>query len=123
MARFFGMTVRESVAVGVLMNTRGLVELIILNIGLDAGVLTEVSNPGVEGGGGDKKTGVASAFSVPGSGEFEFPELIPHPLSPPSPPPPFPSPTFFSVRTLTFPCPHHGARLGGWLGRLAGSRR
>ena len=42
MARFFGMTVRESVAVGVLMNTRGLVELIILNIGLDAGVLTEV---------------------------------------------------------------------------------
>lgn len=41
-ARFFGMTVRESLAVGVLMNTRGLVELIILNIGLDAGVLTEV---------------------------------------------------------------------------------
>lgn len=42
-ARFFGMTARESLAVGVLMNTRGLVELIILNIGLDAGVLTEVS--------------------------------------------------------------------------------
>ena len=41
-ARFFGMTRRESLAVGVLMNTRGLVELIILNIGLDAGVLTEV---------------------------------------------------------------------------------
>lgn len=41
-ARFFGMTHRESLAVGVLMNTRGLVELIILNIGLDAGVLTEV---------------------------------------------------------------------------------
>eukprot|EP00752_Nemacystus_decipiens_P004580 g4180.t1 len=40
-ARFFGMTRRESLAVGVLMNTRGLVELIILNIGLDAGVLTE----------------------------------------------------------------------------------
>ncbi|CAM9450601.1 unnamed protein product, partial [Ectocarpus sp. 12 AP-2014] len=40
-ARFFGMTPRESLAVGVLMNTRGLVELIILNIGLDAGVLTE----------------------------------------------------------------------------------
>lgn len=42
MARVFGMNVRESLAVGVLMNTRGLVELIILNIGLDAGVLTEV---------------------------------------------------------------------------------
>lgn len=41
-ARIFGMTPRESIAVGVLMNTRGLVELIILNIGLDAGVLTEV---------------------------------------------------------------------------------
>lgn len=41
-ARVFGMNVRESLAVGVLMNTRGLVELIILNIGLDAGVLTEV---------------------------------------------------------------------------------
>lgn len=41
-ARVFGMTPRESLAVGVLMNTRGLVELIILNIGLDAGVLTEV---------------------------------------------------------------------------------
>ncbi|CAN0457026.1 unnamed protein product, partial [Hapterophycus canaliculatus] len=40
-ARMFGMNVRESMAVGVLMNTRGLVELIILNIGLDAGVLTE----------------------------------------------------------------------------------
>ncbi|CAM9690702.1 unnamed protein product, partial [Scytosiphon promiscuus] len=40
-ARIFGMNVRESFAVGVLMNTRGLVELIILNIGLDAGVLTE----------------------------------------------------------------------------------
>ncbi|CAN0374897.1 unnamed protein product [Pylaiella littoralis] len=40
-ARVFGMTTRESLAVGVLMNTRGLVELIILNIGLDAGVLTE----------------------------------------------------------------------------------
>lgn len=46
MARFFGMTVRESLAVGVLMNTRGLVELIILNIGLDAGVLTEVRGEG-----------------------------------------------------------------------------
>lgn len=39
----FGMTGRESLAVGVLMNTRGLVELIILNIGLDGGVLTKVN--------------------------------------------------------------------------------
>lgn len=38
-----GMNPRESAAVGVLMNTRGLVELIILNIGLDAHVLTEVT--------------------------------------------------------------------------------
>jgi len=39
-ARFNGMSWRESAAVGVLMNTRGLVELIILNIGLDLGVLS-----------------------------------------------------------------------------------
>ena len=46
------MTTRESLAVGVLMNTRGLVELIILNIGLDAGVLTEVRERLGWGGGG-----------------------------------------------------------------------
>ena len=51
-ARTFGMTTRESLAVGVLMNTRGLVELIILNIGLDAGVLTEVRERLGWGGGG-----------------------------------------------------------------------
>jgi len=39
-ARISGMSWRESAAVGVLMNTRGLVELIILNIGLDLGVLS-----------------------------------------------------------------------------------
>lgn len=39
-ARFNGMSWREAAAVGVLMNTRGLVELIILNIGLDLGVLS-----------------------------------------------------------------------------------
>ena len=39
-ARFTGMTWRESGAVGVLMNTRGLMELVILNIGLDIGVIS-----------------------------------------------------------------------------------
>lgn len=39
-ARMNGMTWRESAAVGVLLNTRGLVELVILNIGLDLGVLS-----------------------------------------------------------------------------------
>jgi Kef-type K+ transport system membrane component KefB len=33
------MTWTESLAVGVLMNTRGLVELVVLNAGLDLGVL------------------------------------------------------------------------------------
>ncbi len=35
-----GMSLRESVAIGVMMNTRGLMELIILNIGLELGVLS-----------------------------------------------------------------------------------
>ena len=39
-ARVAGFTWRDSSALGVLMNTRGLVELIVLNIGLDLGVLT-----------------------------------------------------------------------------------
>lgn len=39
-ARMNGMTWRESAAIGVLMNTRGLVELVILNIGLDLGILS-----------------------------------------------------------------------------------
>jgi Kef-type K+ transport system membrane component KefB len=39
-ARLNGMSWRESAAVGVLMNTRGLVELVILNIGLDLGILS-----------------------------------------------------------------------------------
>ncbi|HYV04159.1 MAG TPA: cation:proton antiporter [Blastocatellia bacterium] len=39
-ARINGMTWRESAAIGVLMNTRGLVELVILNIGLDLGILS-----------------------------------------------------------------------------------
>ena len=38
--KFNGMSWRESAAVGILMNTRGLVELVILNIGLDLGVLS-----------------------------------------------------------------------------------
>lgn len=39
-ARFSGMSWREAGAVGVLMNTRGLMELVILNIGLDIGVIS-----------------------------------------------------------------------------------
>jgi Kef-type K+ transport system membrane component KefB/nucleotide-binding universal stress UspA family protein len=40
-ARFYGMTWRQSGLLGVLMNTRGLMELIILNIGLAFGVLSK----------------------------------------------------------------------------------
>jgi Kef-type K+ transport system membrane component KefB len=39
-ARLSGVPWRESAALGILMNTRGLVELIVLNIGLDIGVLS-----------------------------------------------------------------------------------
>lgn len=39
-ARLTGLTWRESSAIGVLMNTRGLMELIVLNIGLDLGVIS-----------------------------------------------------------------------------------
>jgi len=39
-ARLNGMTLRESAAVGILMNTRGLFELVVLNIGLDLGILS-----------------------------------------------------------------------------------
>jgi Kef-type K+ transport system membrane component KefB len=39
-AKISGMSWREAAAVGALMNTRGLVELIVLNIGLDLGVLS-----------------------------------------------------------------------------------
>jgi Kef-type K+ transport system membrane component KefB len=39
-ARWNGMSWREAAAVGILMNTRGLVELVILNIGLDLGILS-----------------------------------------------------------------------------------
>ncbi len=38
-SKISGMTWRESWAVGILMNTKGLVEIIVLNIGLDAGVI------------------------------------------------------------------------------------
>jgi Kef-type K+ transport system membrane component KefB len=40
-ARFCGLSWREAGAIGVLMNTRGLMELVILNIGRDLGVITE----------------------------------------------------------------------------------
>jgi Kef-type K+ transport system membrane component KefB len=39
-ARVTGLAWRDSAALGILMNTRGLVELIVLNIGLDLGVIT-----------------------------------------------------------------------------------
>jgi Kef-type K+ transport system membrane component KefB len=39
-ARMTGMGWREATAVGVLMNTRGLMELVILNVGLDIGVIS-----------------------------------------------------------------------------------
>ncbi len=40
-ARLTGMRWREAAALGTLMNTRGLMELIVLNIGLDLGVISE----------------------------------------------------------------------------------
>ena len=39
-ARTTGMSWRESWAIGTLMNTRGLMELVVLNIGLDIGVIS-----------------------------------------------------------------------------------
>lgn len=39
-ARLTGLNTRESCALGILMNTRGLMELIVLNIGLDLGVIS-----------------------------------------------------------------------------------
>ena len=39
-ARLTGMSTRDAAALGVLMNTRGLMELIVLNIGLDLGVIS-----------------------------------------------------------------------------------
>lgn len=38
-ARIMGVPWREAAAIGILMNTRGLIELVILNIGLDVGIL------------------------------------------------------------------------------------
>jgi len=40
-ARVMGTPWRDAAAIGILMNTRGLIELVILNIGLDIGVLTK----------------------------------------------------------------------------------
>jgi Kef-type K+ transport system membrane component KefB len=39
-ARLTGQSWRDSAALGVLMNTRGLMELIVLNVGLDLGIIT-----------------------------------------------------------------------------------
>ncbi|MDF2691669.1 MAG: potassium transporter [Labilithrix sp.] len=39
-ARFTGLPWRESTAIGILMNTRGLMELVVLNMGLDLGVIS-----------------------------------------------------------------------------------
>ena len=40
-ARLTGLGVRESAAIGILMNTRGLMEIVVLNVGLDLGVISE----------------------------------------------------------------------------------
>ncbi|KAJ3003439.1 UNVERIFIED_CONTAM: K(+)/H(+) antiporter, partial [Siphonaria sp. JEL0065] len=40
-AKFSGLNWRESTAVGILMNTRGLVQIIVLNVGLHAGVIND----------------------------------------------------------------------------------
>jgi Kef-type K+ transport system membrane component KefB len=40
-ARFVGINWSEATAIGILLNTRGLIELVILNIGLDLGVLSK----------------------------------------------------------------------------------
>jgi Kef-type K+ transport system membrane component KefB len=40
-ARFVGQSWKDSLSIGALMNTRGLVELIVLNIGYDLGVLNK----------------------------------------------------------------------------------
>jgi Kef-type K+ transport system membrane component KefB len=40
MARWIKMSWRDSFSLGVLMNTRGLVELVVLNIGYDLGILS-----------------------------------------------------------------------------------
>jgi Kef-type K+ transport system membrane component KefB len=39
-ARWTGMSWRDSLALGALMNTRGLMELIVLNVGYDLGILS-----------------------------------------------------------------------------------
>lgn len=39
-AKFYGFGWRDSASIGILMNTRGLVELIVLNIGLDLGIIS-----------------------------------------------------------------------------------
>lgn len=39
-ARLTGLTWRESSAIGILMNTRGLMEIVVLNVGLDIGVIS-----------------------------------------------------------------------------------
>ena len=39
-AKFTGQSWSDSLAIGVLMNTRGLMELVVLNIGYDLGVLS-----------------------------------------------------------------------------------
>jgi Kef-type K+ transport system membrane component KefB len=39
-ARLTGQSWRDSAALGVLMNTRGLMELIVLNVGLDLGIIS-----------------------------------------------------------------------------------
>jgi Kef-type K+ transport system membrane component KefB len=40
-SRLSGFSLRDSAAIGILMNTRGLMELVVLNVGLDLGVISE----------------------------------------------------------------------------------
>jgi Kef-type K+ transport system membrane component KefB len=41
-ARLAGVTTRDAVSLGVLMNTRGLMELVVLNVGYELGIISEV---------------------------------------------------------------------------------
>jgi Kef-type K+ transport system membrane component KefB len=40
-ARIMGFGARDSLALGILLNTRGLVELVVLNVGLELGILSQ----------------------------------------------------------------------------------
>lgn len=64
-ARFVGELWRTSLSLGILMNTRGLVELIVLNIGLDQGILTHLLLYAGDYGSSDDDDDISSVI-VPG---------------------------------------------------------